>query len=104
MSDRMDNGLSLLQYTAMMEERFYVDKHALVVTFCPRCGAKSVQRVALWHAPNGPTRLYRIPGLSFRRTSVNGVGLVIEGTRVIGRLIHGIPSCECSKLELVEID
>ena len=100
----ISGGSSLLNYTAVMEKRFFADKHALVIVRCPTCCEKSLQRVALWHALKGQARVYRIPGLGFWRSLPNGVGLVMEGTKVIGRMIYGIPSCGCHNLELVEID
>ena len=95
---------SLLDYTALMEKRFFADKHALLIVRCPSCGESALQRVALWHAPKGQAKLYRIPELSFWRTVPNGVGLVMEGTKIIGRMIYGTPTCGCHNAELVEIN
>ena len=95
---------SLLHYTAVMEKRFFVDKHALVIAHCPTCHESALQRVALWQAPKGQAKLYRIPGLSFWRTLPNGVGLVMDGTKTVGRMIYGTPTCGCHNLELVEVN
>jgi hypothetical protein len=49
--------------------------------------------------------VYVIPGLKYRLTPFRGgVGLIIKDKRIMGRIVYGVRSCECRRLETVYLD
>jgi hypothetical protein len=71
---------------------------------CKFCERLSIFRLTLWekHTPEA-SQIYRIPGLLYDETVPEGVGLVICGRKIIGKMIYGTPACECHKLEIVDL-
>ena len=57
----------------------------------------------VWEAPKRFAQVYRIPGLLYDDSIPEGVGLVIKGKGIIGKMQYGMPACSCHKRELVEI-
>lgn len=71
---------------------------------CKICGRRSVFRLTMWEQPTPDVaQVYRISGLLYDDTVPEGVGIVVEGKRIIGKMMYGTPACECSELELVEM-
>ena len=71
---------------------------------CKFCGQRSIFRLTSWETPTPEiSQVYRIPGLLYDETIPEGVGLVVSGQRIIGKMSYGTPACECHKLELVEL-
>ena len=71
---------------------------------CKICGRRSIFRLTMWEEPTlDLAQVYRIPGLLYDDTIPEGVGIVVEGKRIIGKMMYGTPACDCSRLELVEL-
>jgi hypothetical protein len=71
---------------------------------CMFCGKRSIFRLTLWEAPEPDfARVYRIPGLVYDDSVPEGVGMVVLGKRVIGKLMYGTPACDCKRMEFVEL-
>lgn len=70
---------------------------------CPSC--QKVTLFVLDLRENGKVgdKVYRIPGLVYAGSVENGVGLVLDGERITGRMFHGPPACECLLTETIEI-
>ncbi len=49
-------------------------------------------------------QVYRIPGLLYDETVPDGVGLVLCGGTIIGKMQYGTPACGCRRSQLVEIN
>ncbi|OCL08813.1 hypothetical protein AOQ84DRAFT_33570 [Glonium stellatum] len=64
----------------------------LAAPCCKTCLKVSLFRMALWEHPGESAQVYRIPGLRFRQSLPNGVGLVISAGRIVGRLVYGTPA------------
>lgn len=70
---------------------------------CPECCEPTLLRLDLKdNAAVGDT-VYRIPGLLYAETLEGGVGLVIRGGRITGRMLYGPPACTCQVKMLVEL-
>jgi hypothetical protein len=50
------------------------------------------------------SRVFRIPGLKYGRSFRGGVGLVISDNRIVGRMMYGVPACDCKLIEIVDIE
>lgn len=48
-------------------------------------------------------KLYRIPGLQYQRSLPDGVGFLVLGGTIVGRMAYGTPACGCHVQERVEI-
>ncbi|KAF7555485.1 hypothetical protein G7Z17_g2171 [Cylindrodendrum hubeiense] len=71
---------------------------------CKICGWRSIFRLTMWEEPTPDiAQVYRISGLLYDDSVPDGVGIVMEGKRIIGKMMYGTPACECSQLELVEM-
>jgi hypothetical protein len=46
-------------------------------------------------------QIYRIPGLGFENSYPNGVGVLLSGKRIVGRMFYGTPSCSCKPMDLM---
>ncbi|SPO00311.1 uncharacterized protein DNG_03156 [Cephalotrichum gorgonifer] len=46
---------------------------------------------------------YRIPGLKYRMSHADGVGLLVKDERVVGRMMWATPACACRKTEVVKL-
>ncbi|KAK8848437.1 hypothetical protein PGQ11_014917 [Apiospora arundinis] len=46
---------------------------------------------------------YRLPGLKYFFTRVDGAGIISKDRKVIGRLIYASPACPCRPSEMVEV-
>lgn len=49
------------------------------------------------------TKVCRVPGLRYRFTHLGGLGFLLKEGHIVGRFIWGTPTCECPKLEEVEV-
>ena len=84
----------------------YVPGNTLGKVLCMSCGKDFVFRLELHEKMDAPPRdckVYRIPGLQFDEAMENGVGLVVSGTRIIGKMIYGTRACRCRFLQSVLI-
>ena len=75
----------------------------LAAVRCPSCAKSFLYRVSILKHVDGPVYLYRIPELECASSLWDGVGLLISGKEIVGRMIYGIPACSCKVLESVEI-
>lgn len=71
---------------------------------CKICGRRAVYRMTMWEKPMlDATQLYRIPGLLYDDSVPEGVGIVVDGGRIIGKTMYGTPACKCARLQYVEL-
>ncbi|MBE3043244.1 hypothetical protein IMZ48_11875, partial [Candidatus Bathyarchaeota archaeon] len=72
---------------------------------CPACDQIFLIRIGLLRkeAHFRGARAYRIPGLGYRFTLPGGTGFIVKDGRVIGRILWGVPTCDCEKVEEAEI-
>ena len=47
--------------------------------------------------------VYRIPGLEFQHSYANGMGIVMKGDLVVGRMTWATPACGCLVFEKVRM-
>jgi hypothetical protein len=100
-----DNRVDL----TMSEAEWYVTKHdkqmeGIARIRCTHCKRRSVFRLTCWQPPTLEiSRVFRIPGLLYDETVPNGVGLVLSGDSIIGKMISGTPSCSCLGMERISI-
>jgi len=72
--------------------------------FCIACGMRSIFRLTVWEPPPPEAAtVYRIPGLVYDDAVPEGVGMVVLGKRVVGKMMYGTPACECKRMEFVEL-
>ena len=78
---------------------------AIVNVKCYRCQRSFLIRVALlMPAPMLlGAKVYRIPGLKYRDAQAGGVGFLHRNKHIVGRFLWGFPTCDCPKLETVEV-
>ncbi|KAF5710030.1 hypothetical protein FGLOB1_5692 [Fusarium globosum] len=63
---------------------------------CKICGRRSVFRLVMWGEPTPDVaQVYRIPGLLYDENVPDGIGIVVERDRIIGKMIYGTPACGC---------
>ncbi|KAI1329145.1 hypothetical protein F5Y16DRAFT_113179 [Xylariaceae sp. FL0255] len=79
--------------------------NAVVCITCSRCHRDFLFRVASLRPPSQlvGARAYSVPGLKYRGTHAGGCGLLIKEGRTVGRFVWGTSTCECDKLEEVEV-
>jgi len=70
---------------------------------CMGCRTVTLFRLDLRDTGGAGQTVYRIPGLSYSESVEDGVGLVISGDRITGRMLYGPPACNCDQLDVVEI-
>lgn len=71
---------------------------------CPNCNKGYPYRFSILKGVDQNTlALFRIPGLGYASSLVDGVGLVISGERLVGRFIYGTRACDCRNIETVVI-
>jgi hypothetical protein len=70
---------------------------------CHCCQRLVLFRLDLRETGQEGDKVYRIPGLCYSNTVENGVGLVLNGGRITGRMLYGPPACDCSVLQRIEI-
>ena len=84
-------------------ERGAVGGEPICEVICPQCSWSTLLRLDLRdNAAVGDT-VCRIPGLSYAETLEGGVGLVIRGGRITGRMLYGTQTCACRLRMLVEL-
>lgn len=71
---------------------------------CKICGRWSVFRLVMWGEPTPDVaQVYRIPGLLYDENVPDGIGIVVERDRIIGKMIYGTPACRCCQSEFVKL-
>lgn len=78
---------------------------ALVGVDCSRCHGRFLISAGLLEPPSQilGAVAYRIPGLKYVFTHEGGAGILVKDSRIVGRFIWGMPTCNCPKLEEVEV-
>ncbi len=78
---------------------------AVVGVNCPSCYKNFLLRVALLEPESDVlgAKAYRIPGLRYEFTHPEGAGFLLKHRRIVGRFIWGTLTCECHRLEDIEI-
>ncbi|KAK8092426.1 uncharacterized protein PG998_014911 [Apiospora kogelbergensis] len=76
-----------------------------IAAACPVCLKTFTYRVAMFKRPTEMLGAvaYRIPGLRYIWTRVDGAGIIVKDRKVIGRLIYASPACICRPKEMVEV-
>jgi hypothetical protein len=87
----------------LRKDRGEGDGEPLCWVRCAGCFALFPIRLDLRPSAKANARVYRIPGLEYWGTIPNGVGLVIQEGRVVGRMLYGGSTCVCRMPEMVEI-
>ena len=78
-------------------------ERSLVSIFCSNCLRQSIFRVEIWENPKSEAQLYLVPGLTYQSSASNGIGIVVEKNRIIGRARFCASACNCNRSVLVEI-
>jgi hypothetical protein len=71
---------------------------------CPGCSACSLLRLDLRTTATLGAKIYRIAGLTYSESVKDGVGLVLQNGRIVGRMLYGAPACSCRLREIVRIE
>ncbi|KAH0538167.1 hypothetical protein FGG08_005225 [Glutinoglossum americanum] len=71
---------------------------------CPRCSKCSLLRLDLRTTATLGAKIYRIAGLTYCESVKDGVGLVLQNRRIVGRMLYGAPACGCRLPEIVQIE
>jgi hypothetical protein len=82
------------------------ERSALIGMDCPCCGEVILTRAAMYE-PHGDVHDaigFRIPGLQYERSLPDGLGVLVEGGRIVGRFLHCCPCCEGASLEEIEME
>ncbi|KAI1322228.1 hypothetical protein F5Y16DRAFT_404720 [Xylariaceae sp. FL0255] len=76
----------------------------LVSVKCKGCSEEFLFRAIMWDTSALATaEMYRIPGLLYDDTIAEGVGLIVNNGKIIGKMAYAIPACDCRLSEIVEI-
>ncbi|TGJ83605.1 hypothetical protein E0Z10_g5188 [Xylaria hypoxylon] len=99
---------SLSRIKAASEEAQWYKKklEGLAAVKCKGCSRDFLFRATVWdHSAlaAAAAELYRIPGLLYDDTIVEGTGLVVCEGRIVGKMAYATPACECRISEFVEI-
>jgi hypothetical protein len=70
---------------------------------CGGCNRQFPYRFTLLRRKLRDAKLYRIPGLAYKLSSLNGIGLVISENQIVGRMVFGSPACSCKTREVIEV-
>lgn len=70
---------------------------------CTRCYVATLFRLDLRTTGHTGDKVYRIPGLSYSESVEDGVGLVINGGKITGRMCYRPSSCNCQIIERIKI-
>ncbi|KAF2121329.1 hypothetical protein BDV96DRAFT_564046 [Lophiotrema nucula] len=70
---------------------------------CHTCDETTTCPIDFWKEPGESAQLYHIPGLAYRDSGPDCIGLVIEEERAIGRSRFTDPSCHCKTLVLIRL-
>ena len=78
---------------------------AVVSVSCPACDQKFLIRTALFSNESQAADLtaWRIPGLKYKFSLKGGAGFVLHNGRIVGRFLWASETCDCPKLEEVEV-
>ena len=78
---------------------------AVVRVSCPACCQKFLIRTALFSNESQVADLtaWRIPGLKYKYSLKGGAGFVLNNGRIVGRFLWASETCDCRKLEEVEV-
>ncbi|KAI0523823.1 hypothetical protein F5B22DRAFT_592148 [Xylaria bambusicola] len=97
---------SLSRIKAASEEaQWYKTKlEGLAAVKCKGCSRDFLFRATVWDPPSATAaaEMYRIPGLLYDDTVAEGVGLVVCGGLIVGKMAYGTPACDCRISEFVE--
>ncbi|KAH8692526.1 hypothetical protein GQ44DRAFT_168230 [Phaeosphaeriaceae sp. PMI808] len=80
-------------------------RDVLAMISCPSCNNRYPYRFSiLKRVDQNSLKLFRIPGLGYASSLVDGVGLVMSGKALVGRFIYGTRACDCRNVETVVLD
>ena len=71
---------------------------------CRGCSTCSLLRLDLRTTATLGAKIYRIAGLTYSESVKDGVGLVLQNGRIVGRMLYGAPACGCRLPEIVQIE
>lgn len=75
----------------------------LCAVACRHCAKRSVFRLDLRIEAKVGATVYRIKELAFGATVDDGVGVMVQDGKVVGRMRYGIPACKCGVKDMVVI-
>jgi hypothetical protein len=93
--------LSRLSLAAAHHVKCY--KQAVAIVQCSLCSQSFPFRLQLIDTPIQTPEVYRIPGLQYAQTSKNGVGIIVSGGKIVGRMVSGAPACDCKVLKDLDL-
>ncbi|RBA20724.1 hypothetical protein FPRO05_08171 [Fusarium proliferatum] len=72
---------------------------------CTGCNRMFAHKVGSFVLPTElrNARAYRIPGLKYLCSEKDGLAILIQGDRIVGRMIWATPACSCRKTEAVTL-
>jgi hypothetical protein len=78
--------------------------NTLCLVRCRGCNTLSTIQLYLFRgrSPETQVQIYRIPGLGFEKSYPNGVGVLLSGKKIVGRMLYGTPSCSCKSMDLMD--
>jgi hypothetical protein len=78
-------------------------EYTLLWVKCPACGIEMLFRATMWQKPKSEAHVYRIPGLAYQKSLPEGMGIVVENEKIIGRLRFAYRLCSCNVLATVNL-
>jgi hypothetical protein len=71
---------------------------------CATCYVCSLLRLDLRRTASVGAKVFWIPGLTYSGSTTDGVGLVLQDRRIVGRMIYGTICCGCRLAQRVKIE
>ncbi|KAF5968959.1 hypothetical protein FBULB1_10472 [Fusarium bulbicola] len=72
---------------------------------CTGCGRMFAHKVGSFVLPTElrNAKAYRIPGLKYLCSEKDGLAILVQGDKIVGRMIWATPACSCRKTEVVTL-
>ncbi|KAK8006859.1 hypothetical protein PG989_000849 [Apiospora arundinis] len=102
----LPDGYTALDFSIRHGGTMHFSAYAgFIAATCPKCRKRFAYRAAMFKRPTEMLGAvaYRLPGLKYFFTRVDGAGIILKDRKVIGRLIYASPACPCRPSEMVEV-
>ncbi|KAK3720797.1 hypothetical protein LTR37_003460 [Vermiconidia calcicola] len=103
---RLTRRTPIERFTAHGNTIHLIEHSAIVGTTCLACQQPFLVRAALYKpdADVYGAMTFRIPGLEYVYSLPNGLGIILQGSQIVGRFMYGCPCCAGFELQEIEID
>ena len=78
-------------------------EYILLTVQCPTCKIVTLLRATLWAHLSPNSQMYRIPGLAYKNSIPEGMGMIVDSGQVVGRTRFGLTACRCNPDVLVKL-